>query len=414
MAAEAAAEIKEQYLKLCLEKLVEPHEFIFSALQEATKSQFLSGSDALTIDLSGNNKELKNKDLNEVDIEFLCNALIPSIALKSINFSYNSIQGNSVLAISKLIQESQTIEEVNLMCNDISKNGANYLAHSLFTAPSLKVLKVNGNKFGDEGGMFISKALKFNKTLQVLDLGDCDLKINSIISLATILRDHKYLKALTLNRPLLFSHQEETTVHISNMLKVNDTLEELHLRKFDIRDFGVKRLCEALEINCTLTYLDLNCNRMSRDGGLFLSEMLKCNQGLQILDLGNNRIEAPGASNLAAVLSQFNRTLHTLVLVNNEIKSDGLISIANAIQDNPVLTNVYIWGNFIDNEASTVFGELINSNVLKLRNTDVKPYVVDGQTYLAQLSHGLNLHYYWKPKYGFDYVAPFEELRDFA
>ena len=408
MSCESAAKLKEDYLELCLQKNIKPHEYIFTGLQEATKSCFLSGSDNLLIDLSGNNKLLIKSELTDLDIEILCNVLIKSTTLRCLNFSYNKITDKAAKSIAKLIQENFSIEKINVMCNDISEDGAKYIAHSLYTAKTLRVLKINGNKIGDKGGLAIATALKVNKTLIKLDLGDCNLKMDSIIGLTTILQHHKYLISLNLNRPILFSLQEEMTVHVSNMLKVNNTLEELHLQKFNIRDFGVKRLCEVLKKNCTLTYLDISCNRVSRDGALYLSDMLKCNQTLEILDLGNNRIEGPGATDLAATLAETNRVLHTLVLVNNEIKSDGLICIAAAIDRNPVLTNVYIWGNFINDQASTVFGELINAEKLKLKNTDVKPYYVDGKTYLAQLSHGVNIHYYWKPSYGLNYVSPFD------
>ena len=45
-------------------------------------------------------------------------------------------------------------------------------------------------------------------------------KTESVIALATVLNQNTTLKALNVNRPLLFSHQEETTVHYARMLKV--------------------------------------------------------------------------------------------------------------------------------------------------------------------------------------------------
>ena len=58
---------------------------------------------------------------------------------------------------------------------------------------------------------------------------------------------------------MLFSlcRQEETTVHMAKMLKVNVRLCEIHLAHFDMRDFGAERLKENLFDNLTLTRLDL-------------------------------------------------------------------------------------------------------------------------------------------------------------
>ena len=42
----------------------------------------------------------------------------------------------------------------------------------------------------------------------------------SVIALATVLNNNKTLKALNVNRPILFSEQEECIVHFAKMLKV--------------------------------------------------------------------------------------------------------------------------------------------------------------------------------------------------
>ena len=78
-----------------------------------------------------------------------------------------------------------------------------------------------------------------------------------MIAFTTVLNYNSTLKALCMNRPLLFSQQEETTIHFAKMLKVNSTLTELHLQKCDIKDTGAERLSEMLVENIGLKYLDL-------------------------------------------------------------------------------------------------------------------------------------------------------------
>lgn len=46
------------------------------------------------------------------------------------------------------------------------------------------------------------------------------------------------------------------------------------------------------------------------------------------------------------------------------------------------------------------FSELIQTGRLKPDCTDVEPYEVDEQAHLAELSHGLQKHYYWTPSCG--------------
>lgn len=68
---------------------------------------------------------------------------------------------------------------------------------------------------------FCVEYLKVNTTLESLDVSDADLTIESVIALATVLRNNKSLKFLYINRPILFTHQEEPTVHFAKMLKVS-------------------------------------------------------------------------------------------------------------------------------------------------------------------------------------------------
>nr|KAG5704742.1 hypothetical protein BaRGS_005198 [Batillaria attramentaria] len=102
---------------------------------------------------------------------------------------------------------------------------------------------------------------------------------------------------------------------IAAMLKVNKGLQELHLQKYDMRDYGMTRLSETLVENSKLTYLDLSCNRITRDGVKELAKVLKLNTPLETLDLGYNRLEDDGAMHLAEVLGTFNNTLKWSVML---------------------------------------------------------------------------------------------------
>lgn len=247
--------------------------------------------------------------------------------------------------------------------------------------------------------MFFSSMLQINSTLEELDLGDCDTGVQCLIAIATALNQNKSVKAINLNRPLLFSQEEETTVHLALMLKNNSSLVELHLCKHEMKNFGVEQLCEALYENSSLRYLDLACNKITSNGVKFLGKLLKWNQTLQILDLNANRIEDDGAIYLSEALTLYNRTLQALSVVSNNISGKGLVALSDAMKTNTELSCIYIWGNKFDEATCMAFSELIQMGRLKPNCTDVEPYEVDGHVYLAELSHGLQKHYYWTPSY---------------
>ncbi|XP_021250273.1 leucine-rich repeat-containing protein 34 isoform X6 [Numida meleagris] len=221
-----------------------------------------------------------------------------------------------------------------------------------------------------------------------------------LIAIASVLTQNKAVKAINLNRPLLYSQEEHTTVHIALMLRNNSSLVELHLCKHEMKSFGVERLCEALYENCSLRYLDLSCNKITRDDVKFLGELLKQNQTLEILDLNSNRIEDDGAIYLSEALALYNRTLKALSVVSNNISGKGLVALSQSMKINMELSYIYIWGNNLDEAACVAFSELIQAGRLKPNCTDVEPYEVDGHAHLAELSHGLKKHYYWTPSYG--------------
>ena len=405
MAATAANEIKEKYVVLCAQRDVRPHDYIIKSLEKVANDSMLSISDGLKIDLAGNNKLMTNVRLGDDDIDVLCQILSRSTAVTGLDLRYNNFSDKGAKAVAKFIKESQSLAEVNVMCNEITEAGAESLAEALHTSKSLRSLKVNGNKIGNKGGMFFAQALQINTRLRELDLGDCDLKTESVIALATVLHQNKHLKALNLSRPLLFSLQEEVTIHIGRMLKINTTLRELHLSKFNIKDFGIERICEALKSNYSLAYLNLSCNRISRDGAAAIAKLLRQNTPLEILDLGFNRIESDGAKHISSAVATSNSNLKALVLTSNCIKGDGIVALATALETNNSLSNIYIWGNDLDEHACAAIGTLFRLKILRPNNTDVKPYVVDGRTYLAEVSHGIRRFYYWTPSYGPDVVG---------
>nr|XP_020737769.1 leucine-rich repeat-containing protein 34 isoform X10 [Odocoileus virginianus texanus] len=286
------------------------------------------------------------------------------------------------------------------MFNDIGPDGGELIAKALHKNRTLKHLRMTGNKIENKGGMFFAAMLQINSSLEKLDLGDCDLGMQSVIAFATVLTQNQTIKGLNLNRPILYGEQEESTVHLSHMLKENQCLIELHICKHDIKNCGMKQLCDALYLNRSLQYLDVSCNKITQDGMKYLADVLKSNTTLEVIDLSFNRMENAGANYLSDALASHNRTLKALSVVSNNIEGKGLVALSQSMETNPTLSHIYIWGNKFDGATCVAYSDLIHTGRLKPDNTDVEPFVVDGHVYLAEVSNGLKRHYYWTPGYG--------------
>ncbi|KFV80657.1 Leucine-rich repeat-containing protein 34, partial [Struthio camelus australis] len=396
-------DLHQQYLQAC-QKLSQPENpFIAYMLQEADKNDKI-WTKGITLRIAGNNHLVPVQRVTDEDLQALAATLQNTVFVTGLDLRYNVLTDDGAKHMAEFLQENSTLRYLNLMFNDIGTSGAELIARALQASISLNetllYLRMTGNKIGNKGGMFFASMLQINSVLEKLDLGDCDLGTQSLIAIATVLTQNKSVKAINLNRPLLYSQEEESTVHIALMLKRTSSLVELHLCKHEMKNFGVERLCEALYENCSLRYLDLSCNKITRDDVKFLGELLKRNQTLQILDLNSNRIEDDGAIYLSEALALCNRTLQALSVASNNVSGKGLVALSDAMKTNMELSYIYIWGNKFDEATCMAFSELIQTGRLKPSCTDVEPYEVDGHIHLAEVSHGLKKHYYWTPSFG--------------
>ncbi|KAB1284223.1 Leucine-rich repeat-containing protein 34 [Camelus dromedarius] len=272
--------------------------------------------EGITLNVAGNSRLMAIERVTGEDFGILCRLLKNNPYINGLDVRYNLLSDIGACYAAKLLQKQHNLTYLNLMFNDIGPEGGEVIAKALHKDTTLKHLRMTGNKIENKGGMYFAAMLQINSSLEKLDLGDCDL--------------------------------EESTVHLGHMLKENQWLVELHMCKHDIKNGGMKQLCDALYLNRSLRYLDVSW----------------------------------------------------LSVVSNNIEGEGLVALSQSMKTNPTLSNIYIWGNKFDEATCVAYSDLIHMGRLKPDNTDVEPFVVDGRVYLAEVSNGLKRHYYWIPGYG--------------
>ncbi|XP_065530674.1 leucine-rich repeat-containing protein 34 isoform X4 [Lathamus discolor] len=340
-------DLHQHYVLVC-QNLGQPENpFIAHVLREADKNDEIIWAKGFTLKIAGNSHLVPAQRVTDDSLQVLVSVLRTAAFVTGLDLRYNILTDAGAKTMATFLQENSSLRYLNLMFNNIGTSGAELIAKALHGNKTLLHMRMTGNKIGEKGGMFFASMLQINSTLEKLDLGDCDIGVQCLIATASALNQNKSVKAINLNRPLLFSQEEETTVHLALMLKNNSSLVELHLCKHEMKNFGVERLCEALYENSSLRYLDL------------------------------------------AWLS----------IASNNVSGKGLVALSDAMKTNTELSCIYIWGNKFDEATCRAFSELIQMGRLKLNCTDVEPYEVDGHIYLAELSHGLQKHYYWTPSY---------------
>ncbi|XP_059542975.1 leucine-rich repeat-containing protein 34 isoform X2 [Myotis daubentonii] len=323
------------------------NDFILQKLK-GVDEEIKKGSGGITLNLAGNNHSMPVERLTNEDFLILSKILEKNPYINGLDVRYNLISDAGLYYAAKLLQKQHSLIYLNLMFNDIGPKGGELIAKALLKNTTLKYLRMTGNKVENKGGMCFAAMLQINSSLEKLDLGDTDLGMQSVIAFATVLTQNQTIKAINLNRPILYGEQEESTVHLGHMLKENHSLITLHMSKHNVKNSGLKQLCDALYLNRSLRYLDVSW----------------------------------------------------LSIVSNNIQGEGLVALSESMKTNPTLSNIYIWGNNFDEATCVAYSNLIEMGRLRPDDTDVQPYEVDGRVYLSEVSNGLKRHYYWTPTYG--------------
>jgi len=153
-----------------------------------------------------------------------------------------------------------------------------------------------------------------SKTLKRLSLKNMDLSLSQVSSIA---------ETLSTNTALLY-------------LKLSDC-------GFDME--GWRSVASILPENTTLLHLDLSqCQTLDDDGCFIIGSCMEGNTALKILQLHNDEsseVSSKGISSLSRML-ETNKTLETLEVSFTSSDDSGYKAIAEALQRNTTLKNLYL------------------------------------------------------------------------
>ncbi|CAF1091836.1 unnamed protein product [Adineta ricciae] len=143
----------------------------------------------------------------------------------------------------------------------------------------------------------------------------------------------------------------------------NGDMLELNLTNMRTQSMDIQLLACALKHNTvmTITVLNLDENQIDSDGIKYLADALKDNMTIQILSLNSNVIGDAGARYLAEML-QSNNTMTTLRICGNQIGDEGMRHLSSSLQTNTTLTSLDISGNRIENEGARYLADAFKKN----------------------------------------------------
>ena len=139
--------------------------------------------------------------------------------------------------------------------NEITQEGASYIAEVLKTTRALRKLNLRVNSIGDKGLQCISEALTTNTSLIALNLSWCSLRITEENgpTLSKMLQKNKTLRELNLSHNEAISDTQ--AYFIIEGLKKNTTLKTLNLYRYSITDEGICLIQNSTSTCKIISYL---------------------------------------------------------------------------------------------------------------------------------------------------------------
>jgi Ran GTPase-activating protein (RanGAP) involved in mRNA processing and transport len=236
--------------------------------------------------------DLSNNRISRTGCMKLGEALVENPVLEELNLTSNAIGSRGASALAAFLSHPNArLKVLVLEKNDIGPNGGKSLAVGLSLNKTLRKLALSHNDMGDEGTGGFGEALTRNSTLEILELDDNDMTDIGLAALSVGLKANTTLLTLRLASQVIRDAGAEA---LARSLAENTTMQTLHLEQNGISDFGARALASMLRTNVTLTELRLNDNEIGNVGGIELGRILadKENRKLQVLDLTNNPISS--------------------------------------------------------------------------------------------------------------------------
>lgn len=295
---------------------------------------------------------------------------LKTLHLQYINLRSQKISDEVIEKLCKLLLlNTCLIEKLDLSNNEITVNGISRLAVLLKENPILKSLKLQGNPIGDTGAFKIAELLENNHVLTEIDLGGDHIPNQTQIS---------HLGAEVLARACLKSN-----------------IRTLSLWGNKIGDKGFKHMIDMLILNPRLAFLGVGRNQITEAGAQYLAQSLK---RLLEMDKKQNRMPLSidlkfnlmggedgsahvGMNDLIDIIANNNPYLISLNLMNNNLNTDVIENLINAVIKNQTLLYVVLKANDIGSYqdlGKMAFNEWLQETGFFKGIQIVSKYVFDG------------------------------------
>ncbi|KAK4482267.1 hypothetical protein RD792_009419 [Penstemon davidsonii] len=269
--------------------------------------------------------------------------------LRYLNLSNNALGEKGIRTFEALLKSQHNLEELYLMNDGISEEAAVAVCELIPSTDKLKVLQFHNNMTGDEGAIAISKLVKNSPLLEDFRCSSTRIGSEGGVALAQALEICTHMKKLDL-RDNMFG--VDVGLALSKTLLAFSDLCEIYLSYLNLEDEGSIALANALKESApSLEILDMAGNDITAKAASVLASCIASKQFLSKLNLGENELKDEGAILIAKALEDGHGQLSEVDMNTNMIRRAGARCLAQAVVSKPGLKLLNINGNYISDEG---------------------------------------------------------------
>ncbi|KAK6940826.1 Leucine-rich repeat [Dillenia turbinata] len=269
--------------------------------------------------------------------------------LRYLNLSNNAMGEKGVRAFATLLRSQSNLEEVYLMNNDISEEAAKAMRELIPSTDKLRVLHFHNNMTGDEGAQAIAEVVKSSPSLVDFRCSSTRVASEGGMALAEALAMCPHMKKLDL-RDNMFG--VEVGVALSKTFFMFANLTEVSLSYLNLEDEGAAAVADALKESApALEVLEMAGNDITVEGAKNLASLIAAKQSLSKLSLGENELKDEGAIVIAKALEEGHSQLLEVDMSTNMIRRVGARCLAQAVVNKTGFKLLNINGNYISEEG---------------------------------------------------------------
>jgi len=260
----------------------------------------------------------------------------------------NHIDSDGINWIAFSLRNNTVCEALWLKRNPIKSEGAKRLGEMLEINKTIKILDLHNTGILDEGAKYIMESLKKNTTLKHLYLDANGITAEGAKYIADyfnymVENDVKGITSLWMD---INRVDDDGIIFIANSLKNYKYLKRLVIGSNRLSDVGAKAICDALVNSASLKVFDLGLYKSTADlqelpnnigdmGVNYIVDFIKNNKSVEVLSVLHNNISSEGIDKLAdAMLTNDTICWVYYAQYSIEIKQNTQITIKNKMTQN--------------------------------------------------------------------------------